>query len=170
VKQDVLRATRVLLLPTLALVSVVAFLPGRASLAVRIYALLVCGVALVLALAALMKAYPAASRLRPAVSRADYRHRPPQTLARFEQEAAIGIAGAFDLHYRLRPRLRELALERLATRRRLPLDGPGDEARRILGDETWDLVREDRPPPEDRLGRGLSPAALGRVVESLERI
>lgn len=168
--RDLLRAARLLVLPTLALVSVVAFLPGRVGLAARIYALVLCGVVLALALAALGRAYPAASQLRPRAGYVDRLQRAPQSLARLEQEAAIGIAGAFDLHHRLRPRLRGLALELLATRRRVSLDGSGEEARRILGDETWELVREDRPPPEDRLGRGLPPATLGRVVESLEHV
>lgn len=167
---DIRRGARFLLLPTIALASIVVFLPGRATLAIRIYALLVCGVVLALVLAALLRAYPAASRLRPAAGRAGRGHGQPQSLARLEQEAAIGVAGAFDLHYRLRPRLRDLAVDLLATRRRISLDGSGDEARRVLGDETWELVRDDRPPPEDRLARGLDPTALRRVVDSLERV
>lgn len=164
------RATRLLLFPTIVLVGVVAFLPGRASLAARIYALLVCVVVLSLALEALLRAYPAASRLRRDGRGADSRRRPPQSLVRFEQEAAIGVAGAFDLHYRLRPRLRDLALHLLDTRRRVSLDRHGDEARLILGDTAYELVREGRPPPEDRLARGLTPAALDDVVRSLERV
>lgn len=168
--RDLVRAARLLVLPTIAFVSVVAFLPGRAGLAGRVYALVLCGVALALALAALGRTYPAASPLRPRAGHVRGRHRAPLSLTRLEHDAAIGIAGAFDLHHRLRPRLRELALELLATRRRVSLDGSGEEARRILGDETWDLVREDRPPPEDRLARGLPPATLGHVVESLENV
>lgn len=169
-RNHVRRGARLLLLPTLAFVGVVAFLPGRATLAARIYALLVCVVVLALALEALLTAYPAASRLRPHGRSADHSRRPPHSLVRLEQEAAIGVAGAFDLHYRLRPRLRDLALDLLDTRRRISLDRDRDEARAILGDETWELVREDRPPPEDRLARGLTPAELGEVVRSLESV
>jgi hypothetical protein len=35
---------------------------------------------------------------------------------------------------------------------------------------TWDLVRIDRPPPEDRLARGIAIQDLERVVVSLERL
>ena len=159
-----------LLLPTIVLVGVVAFLPGRATLAARIYALLVCTVVLALALEALLKAYPSTSRLRSHVRSADAQRRPPHSLVRLEQEAAIGVAGAFDLHHRLRPRLRHLAVDLLDTRRRISLDRHADEARAILGDETYELVREGRPPPENRLARGLTPAQLGEVVRSLEGV
>jgi hypothetical protein len=50
------------------------------------------------------------------------------------------------------------------------LDADLEESRRLLGDETWELVRPDRPPPEDRLARGIPPEALGRVVGTLEAI
>lgn len=168
--RQVKRAARLLFLPTILLVGVVAFLPGRSELAARIYALAVCIVVLGLALAALLRAYPAAKRLRPDPRRGGPARRPPHSLVRLEQEAAIGVAGAFDLHYRLRPRLRALALDLLDTRRRISLDRDAAESRLVLGNDTYELVREDRPPPEDRLARGLSPAALDAVVDSLERV
>lgn len=169
-RRDLFGAARLLATPTLAVAIVLAFLPGRAGIAVRIYALVLCAVALALALAALRRAYPSASPLRPAVASADRRPRPPSSLARLEHETAIGVAGAFDLHRRLVPRLRSLAAGLLATRRRVSLDGDPGTAREALGEETWALVRRDRRPPEDRLSRGVSPEALGRVVDSLERL
>ena len=30
----------------------------------------------------------------------------------------------------------------------------------LVGEETWELVRPDRPAPEDRLARGISPQEL----------
>jgi len=169
VRRDLHGALRLLAAPTLALLVVLAFVPGRLTLAVRIYALVVCAVALGLALSALRRAYPPARPLRSPTRRADGGRRPPPTLARLEQETALGVAGAFDFHHRLRPRLHQLALGLLATRRGVSLAAHPDSARGILGDETWDLVRGDRPPPEDRLARGLPPSTLTRVVESLER-
>ena len=87
-----------------------------------------------------------------------------------EDELALGATSAFDLHYRLRPRLRSVAAGLLAARRRLTLDADPDEARQVLGDETWELVRPDRPAPSDRQARGIPPDALERVVSSLEAI
>ena len=169
-RRDLAATIRLLVLPTLALAVVVAFLPGRLSLAIRLYGLVVCAVALGLALAALRRTYPRAAPLRRPVTRTVPRRTPPPSLARLEHETAIGVAGSFDLHHRLRPRLRLLAQGVLATRRRVSLDGEPEAARGAIGEETWKLVRSDRPPPEDRLARGLSLSELDRVVESLERV
>ncbi len=167
-KADLLRSARVLVLATLALVVVAAFLPGRLELAARIYALVLSGLALLLAIAALRRAYPPVTALRPKPRRRADRRRVPPALARIEQEIALGIAGSFDLHHHLHPRLRAIAGSLLGTRRGISLDGDPESARRLLGDETWELVRKDRPPPEDRLARGLPPSTLHRVIDSLE--
>jgi hypothetical protein len=169
VKSDLARATRFLVLPTVGLGFAVVFTPGRAALAIRVYALLLCGAALVLMVAALRRAYPRATPLRRPAKRRSDRREIPRALARLEQEVALGVAGSFDLHHRLRPRLRELATELLALRRGIELDTEPETAQAKLGDETWDLVRRERAPPEDRLARGIPISELGRVVESLER-
>jgi hypothetical protein len=150
---------------------VIAFLPGRTQLVIRVYALVACGAALALMVAAMRRTYPRATPIRP--RRTTPRHATrdaPAMLARLEQEVALGAAGSFDLHHHLRPRLRTIATELLAARRRVSLDGDQREARALLGEEAWELVRKDRPPPEDRLGRGAAPDVLQRVVESLERL
>ncbi len=170
-RSDLWRAARSLLLPTLALLGILAFLPGWFDVAIRVYALVVTGVTLALMIATLRRAYPPARPLREAEERqAGARRESPAMLARLEQEAVLGAAGSFDLHHQLRPRLRVLAGELLTARRRLSLDGDAAQARELLGEETWDLVRKDRPPPEDRLARGIPAEALNRVVTSLERI
>jgi hypothetical protein len=171
VKRDLARAVRFLVLPTISLVVVIAFLPGRVELAIRLYALVLCGVAIALVLAALRRTYPHETPLRPSTKRpVRVRRDVPGPLARLEDEAVLGVAGSFDLHHHLRPRLRGLASELLAVRRGVLLDADPERARRLLGDETWDLVRKDRPPPEDRLARGLPINEFRRVVESLERL
>jgi hypothetical protein len=169
VRRDIATTVRLLAVPTIVLVVVIGFLPGRAGLAVRVYALILCAVAIGFALRALGRAYPAATPLRRPVKRADARRRPPGSLARIEHDAAIGVAGASDLHHRLRPRLRALAEGLLASRRRTSLDRDPDAARAVLGEATWELVRHDRPAPHDRRGRGLSLAELNGVVDSLEQ-
>lgn len=169
-RRELAGALRLLVVPTIAVAIVVAFLPGRLGLAVRVYGLVACAVVLGHALAALRRTYPHSRPLRRPLKRISPQRKPPPSLARLEHVTAIGVAGSFDLHHRLRPRLRALAQGLLAARRRLSLDAEPDRARETVGDETWALVRPDRPPPEDRLARGLSPSELGRVVESLERI
>ena len=63
-RRDVLGALRLLVLPTIALAVVAGGAPGRLGLAARIYALVVCGAALVVALNALRRAYPPEKPLR----------------------------------------------------------------------------------------------------------
>jgi hypothetical protein len=168
-RRDVLASLRLLLIPTIALAVVFGMLPGRAGLAIRVYALILCGVVLRAAVKALGRAYPPAQPLRRSAARSRDDRRPPVSLARLENHAALGVAGAFDLHHRLRPRLRRLAAGLVETRRRISLDGDPQAARAALGDTTWELVRSDRPPPADRLARGLPISDLRSVVESLER-
>ena len=169
-RRDLGAAVRLLVLPTLALLLTLALVPGRLPFAVRVYALCVCAVALGLGLAALRRAYPPAGPLRRTGGQRSGEHSAPPTLARMEDELALGVAGAFDLHHRLAPRLRTVAAGLLTARRRVSLDRDPEEARRILGDETWEIVRPDRQPPEDRLARGISQEGLARVVDSLEAV
>lgn len=165
-----MRATRLLVLPALGLAFALLFMPGRAGLAIRIFALILCGAGLILMVAALRRSFPRATPLTRTSRRARLRRDTPDTLAQLETRTALAAAGAFDLHYRLRPRLRGLALELLASRRGIALDTEPERARRLLGEETWALVREDRPPPEDRLAHGIPIRELARVVESLENV
>jgi hypothetical protein len=154
---------------TLALVVIAAFVPGRLALGARIYALVLCVTVLGLALVALRRAFPAERPLRDR-GRPPSRARPPASLARIEHEAALAIASSFELHYRFAPRLRSIAACLLASRRRISLVAQPADARDALGHTTWELVRPDRPAPEDRLARGLSTQELDGVVDSLEAV
>jgi hypothetical protein len=170
VRAGLAAAARMLIPATVALGFVAVLLPGRLALAARIYALVVCGIALLAALRALRNAYPPTPpRRRNRRGEADRRNA-PAGLARLEDETALGVAGSFDLHHRLRPRLRAIAADVLEARRHVSLDGDPRVARELLGEETWNLLRADRPPPEDRLARGVPVAELRRIVESLERV
>ncbi len=92
------------------------------------------------------------------------------TLERTRRETALGIARAFDYHVRLRPVLRDVAAGRLASHRGVDLDAQPEQARAELGDEAWELLRADRPPPEERFAPGVDRAALRRLVDRLERM
>jgi hypothetical protein len=170
VRRNLAGALKFLVVPTLALVVVSLFAPGRAGLALRLYALLVCATALVLALIALRNAFPPEPALGDDSRTRRARRRPPSSLARIEHEAALGVAGSFDLHFLLVPRLRSIASGLLESRRKLSLDRRPEEARRVLGDATWMVVRPDRPAPDDRLARGIPAEELTRVVDSLEAV
>ena len=94
----------------------------------------------------------------------------PGELAKLEREVVLASGTSFDLHFRLRPVLREIAAHRLATRRGLALDTGSPEVRGLVGDELWDVVRPDREPPDDRFGPGLPLARLRVALDRLESI
>ena len=132
---------RLPLVVTLALAIVLVAAPGHAGLAAHVYALVLAALGLGYLLTAMRDALPPR---RPSAFDAALRTRPGPVqripeLERMEREVALGLATAFDLHYRLRPRLRGIAAELLASRRGIELDGePRRRAararRRRLGD------------------------------------
>jgi hypothetical protein len=126
-------------------------------------------VVVIVLLLALRRAYPSERVLRAPASRPS-RATPPASLARIELEAALAVGGTFDLHYRLVPRLRTIAVGLLLSRRRVSLEQDPDMARTILGEDAWEVVRPDRPPPEDRLAPGIPARELARIVDALEAI
>jgi hypothetical protein len=171
VRRNLKAAAKVLVLPTLALVVAAAWVPGKLDLVARVYALVLATVVLGVALAALRRAYPPTTPLVSASTRQpSTRRATPPTLVRLEQACALGVARSFDLHYRVRPRLREIAAPLLALRRGISLDRDPEAARTALGEKTWDLLRMDRAAPEDRLAPGIPVGDLRDVVTSLERL
>lgn len=94
----------------------------------------------------------------------------PATLERVEREVVLSSGSAFDLHVRLRARLRAIAEHRLAAHRGLELDTGNAETRDLLGEDLWELVRPDRPMPTDRLAPGLPVRRQRNLLDRVERI
>ncbi len=109
-------------------------------------------------------------RRRRARLRGPRRRATTPDLASLDRLLSLSVASAEDVHVRLRPLVTDLARQRLADHAGVRLDADPGAARALLGDEAWELVRPDRPPPADRRGRGLPPERLRAIVESLERI
>jgi hypothetical protein len=123
--------------------------------------------ATVISVAALAARLPAAKR--PPVPRARAPRAPvPSQLLRIERIVERSGESGVAAHTLLRPVLSEIAETRLA-RRGVQLNRDHDEARRLLEPEAWDLVRPDRPPPDDR-APGLAPRELEAVLDSLEAL
>lgn len=167
-----LRLGRLPLFLTLALLVALVVMPGRVEVAVRVYVLLLIAFVLVQLLARLRSSLPepGPSPVDTALQRRPRRPERVPELERIEREVTLGLATAFDLHYRLRPTLRRIASELLRARRGIDLDANPAAARRALGEETWELVRANREPPVERFGRGLDLASLRSVVVSLEAL
>ena len=101
-----------------------------------------------------------------------WRRRPAErTRALEELEHAVDFAlgTAFDVHYRLRPHVRNIAAYRLGLRG-VSLDSQRRRAAALLGPATWELARPDRPEPDDRNAPGVRLADLERVVEELDAL
>lgn len=96
---------------------------------------------------------------------------PPEELVRLTSLVRFSAASGREVHDRLRPVLRAIATERLATRRGVDLAAQPEAARALLGEAAWELVRPDRPPPpSDRPTRGLPPSELLAMLDVVERI
>ena len=153
------------------LLAVLALLPGERDIAVQAYVLFLGGILLLWLLGGARRANP---RLESVFDQArrprDERVERLPELVRLEREAALGLANAFDLHARLRPRLREVAAHRLATRRGIDLDRDPEAARAVLPPALWDVVRPDREVPRNRFGPGLELEQLREALDALERI
>jgi hypothetical protein len=167
-----LRPARLPALLTVLLVVLLVVLSGRAGLIARVYLLAVAAIGLFHLVQLVRAAHPAAgpSRFDAALRRRPQRQERLPELARIEREVALGMATAFDLHYRLRPTLRRTASELLAARRGVDLDREPEAARPALGEDAWEIVRGDREPPDNRFGPGVELAALRRTVASLESL
>ena len=156
--------------PRIALVGIALVAPGRLELAGRIYALVLCAAVIVVLLLALRRAYPdetvlrepaksAAATSAPAEPRTHRARDRPRDRRLVRSALPPGSPPA-----RSRSRTAELASERLA-RRETP-----EAARATLGEDAWELVRPDRPAPEDRLAKGIPPRELAHVVDALEGV
>jgi uncharacterized membrane protein len=81
---------------------------------------------------------------------------------KLEREVTLAASSAYDLHYRLIPQLREIAQARL--------ERTGHTASPETLGRWWELLRPDRPPPEDRFEKGISEAELRALVADLGRM
>jgi hypothetical protein len=106
------------------------------------------------------------SEFQRGLTRAEHKPTRPTDLLRIERELSLGAASAGHLHARLLPLLREAASARLGfDLRRSPA-----RAEAVLGDEAWELLRPDRPAPDDRHATGAPLRKLEHCIETLERL
>lgn len=88
---------------------------------------------------------------------------------RLDRVVSAATSHAGDLHLRLRPILREIAADGLR-RHGVDLDAQPRAAQELLAPGTWELVRPERPRPDDAFARGLAPARLDAVLDDLEAL
>jgi hypothetical protein len=107
-----------------------------------------------------------ASRFEHALTRKPEQPGRPAELVRIEREITLGTSTAGHFHNRLAPLLRDAAAARFG----FALEQRPDAARARLGSDTWELVRPDRPAPEDRSGPGVPLARVRSAIDTLERL
>ena len=159
-------------LATVALIVVLVVQPGRHELELDVYVLTVGAMALMAAILATRRTFPLeeASALAAALGQEERVAVRPPDLERTERMLSMAATTAFDLHFRLRPVLREVAEQRLADRRGLRLDSGDPRVQEACGEELWEVVRPEREAPDHRFLPGLDREALERVVARLESI
>ncbi|MEX2211106.1 MAG: hypothetical protein WD689_05015 [Gaiellaceae bacterium] len=142
------------------------------ALVFDVYLLFVGGLVLLVLVQATATALPRSgrSRLERALRPQSRPAARPEDLASLERRLTFATETAFEVHYRLRPVLRQIAQYRLSSHRGIELDDDPEEAREVLGPSAWELVRPDREPPADRLGPGHPLPDLRAAVDALERI
>jgi hypothetical protein len=144
--------------------------PNHAARVGHVWLVVVLSIALAVALDWLGRAVPRQrSGFDAAFAPAAQTWARPASLSRVEREVTLATGTAFDVHYRLRPIVRELAAG-LLLRRGVDLERNPTRAETLLGARIWELARPDRPAPEDRTAPGSPIAAVAVVVDDLERL
>jgi hypothetical protein len=141
------------------------------GLALLAYVLFVGALGLAVLAGRLRAALPEAPRFEGLLARET---RPGEPIGQLETIVRT-LSGAewiqAELHYRLRPLVREIAAARLSRRHGVDLDRQPERARALIGEgRVWELVRPEREPPEERHARGWSRAELEELIDELERV
>jgi hypothetical protein len=111
-----------------------------------------------------------APRFEQALRRRKQASSQPEELLRMDREIVLGNADADHAHRRLLPLLRSVAAARIAARYGFELERRPDEARALLGEDVWELLRPDRPEPPDRHAAGLPHKSIVTVIERVEAL
>jgi len=145
-------------------------LPGHAAVVGHLWLVVVLALALGVALERLRRELPRRPSSFDAAfaPRAPARAR-PASLAQVEREVTLATGTAFDVHFRLRPLLQSLSAG-LLLRRGVDLARSPERAETLLGPDLWELVRPDRPAPDDRTAAGVPVETVERAVGDLERL
>ena len=138
--------------------------PGIRNVTLHAYVFALGGLVMLGVVAAAGDAVPRRQRseLDRALAAAGPHERPLPQIERIEREVTLATASSYDLHVRLLPQLREIAQCRLERTGKTP-------SPETLG-RWWDLLRPDRPEPEDRFAPGITQADLRALVADLERM
>jgi hypothetical protein len=148
------------------------FLPLSSGLVLDLYLLFIGGVALLALVRTMRVVQPGSGHSPFELALRPIRPRPqrPPELVRLEERLALAATTAFDVHFRLRPAVRDVAAQRLWAKHAIDLETQPDRAQALLGAGAWELARPDRPPPSDPFAPGLGVRGIERIVAELEQV
>lgn len=155
---------------TIVLIVLLALRPLPATRSVAIWIVLLTAIALRELVRSLDRSDESKSSFEAALRQR--RNPPPETpaFAGMERELDLSAATAEYAHRRLFPLLRAAAAARLALRHGIELERRPVLARQLLGEQTWDLLRPDRPEPPDRHAPGPQRDEIAAVIARLEAL
>jgi hypothetical protein len=157
-------------LVTLALILVALTFPGWTALALHWYLVGLGAIAAVAMLRALTTLYPV--HRRPGVQEADQLELPldqPSRLRAIQRMVSHADWDGAGFQLELRPMLRAIARQRLATYRTIDIDRDPEAPRAALGERVWALLTPVEIE-QAKLGGGVTLSDLGAAVEALERL
>jgi hypothetical protein len=165
-KEERQRVGLLVALATIALVVLLGLQPVPTARLLAAYVLALAAIALAAAtrILAAVSWRDTPSRFDGALARTRTHPTRPHELIRIEREITLGTTSAGHLQTRLLPLLREAAAARLG----YELELHPERAKAALGNETWELVRPDRPAEASPNGPGISLRRLRSAIERLE--
>ena len=156
-----------------AVIAVLAVLIGvdRRDLVLDSYLVFAAGLAAIAAARISGRAFPRPRGTVPALlSPPPKRYVHPESLSVMEDDVALAQADQFDLHFRLRPLVRDITAAGLTMRAGIDLDREPGRAQERLSPPTWELVRPDRPRPASSGEQGIDTGSLTAMVSELETL
>jgi len=141
------------------------------GLALLVYVLFLGALALLYCVTRLRSAIPVAGGFEELFGRERAQADRIQQLERMERLVSAAGWNMGELHYRLRPVVREVLTARLSRQHGVVLEREPERAHAIVGDGLlWELARPDREAPTNRHVRGWAVAELEQLLDELERV
>ena len=169
-RADRLRLGLLLAAATTVLIGLLAAKPLPPTRSVAIWIVLLTAIALRELVRSLDLRDQPRSRFDHALGQRGKRVAEASVFSGMERELELAAATADHAHRRLVPLLRAAAAARLAMRHGIELERRPDVARRLLGEQAWELLRPDRPEPPDRHAPGLRREEIAAVIAQLESL
>jgi hypothetical protein len=169
-RRAITTAAAVTVVATLGLIVYVLVVPARTAPALRWYLLFAGTLGVITAVRVITARYPVLWKSSADIGREQSeRDDLPQRLRAIDRLVARAGWDAAGFELELRPILRAVAAQRLATYRTIDMDADSATARAVLGERVWALLTPVNLEAA-REARGIAAADLRATVETLEEL